>query len=56
MDSYIRKCRTACDAIEVQIEHKDGRRRVGIDHIGSDYDDAELELLVEEDRRCLNEE
>lgn len=45
--SYIRKVPTASGAQAVQIVHKQGRRVVGVDHIGSAHDEAQLALLME---------
>jgi hypothetical protein len=39
----------------VQIVHKQGRRVVGIDHIGSAHDEAQLALLMEIARQRLHE-
>ena len=55
MREYIRTVRTASGATAVQIERRDGRRRVGIEHIGSAHDEAELEALKAEARRRMNE-
>jgi hypothetical protein len=43
--SFIRDVPTASGARAVQIVHKQGRRVVGIDHIGSAHDDAELAAM-----------
>ncbi|MBL0888425.1 hypothetical protein HGK34_19415, partial [Myceligenerans sp. I2] len=43
--SFIRDVPTASGARAVQIVHKQGRAVVGIDHIGSAHDDAELAAL-----------
>jgi len=43
--SFVRKVPTASGARAVQIVHKQGRRVVGIEHIGSAHDDAELAVL-----------
>lgn len=55
MRSYIRKVKTSSGAIAVQIEHKRGRERVGIDHVGSAHTDAELEVLLSVARERLRE-
>ncbi|MBS4008105.1 MAG: IS1634 family transposase [Clostridium sp.] len=46
MTSFIRKVKTKSGAIAVQIEHKQGRKRVGITHIGSAHNEAELDVLI----------
>ena len=43
----MRKVKTASGATAVQIVHKRGKQRLGIDHIGSAHDQAELELLLQ---------
>jgi hypothetical protein len=53
--SFIRKVPTASGARAVQIVHKQGRRVVGIDHIGSAHDEAQLALLLEIARQRLHE-
>lgn len=55
MTSFIRKVPTASGARAVQIVHKQGRRLVGIEHIGSAHDDAALALLLEMARQRLHE-
>ncbi|TCN36711.1 hypothetical protein EV644_113180 [Kribbella orskensis] len=55
MASFIRKVPTASGARAVQIVHKLGRRVVGIDHIGSAHDEAQLALLMEIARQRLHE-
>jgi hypothetical protein len=44
--SFVRRVKTASGATAVQIVHKRGRDVVGIDHIGSAHDDAQLALLL----------
>jgi len=51
----VRKVKTASGATAVQIVHKRGKRRLGIDHIGSAHDQAELELLLQVARQRLVE-
>jgi len=46
MKKYIRKVKTKSGATAVQIEYKQGRKRVGIKHIGSARDEAEIETLI----------
>ena len=55
MASFIRKVPTASGARAVQIVHKRGRRVVGIEHIGSAHDDAQLAVLMEVARQRLHE-
>ena len=55
MTSFIRKVKTKSGAIAVQIEHKQGRKRVGITHIGSAHNEAELEVLISLAHEKLNE-
>jgi Transposase DDE domain len=45
--SFVRRVKTASGATAVQIVHKRGRRVLGIDHVGSARDPAELALLLE---------
>jgi hypothetical protein len=45
MPAYIRKIKSRNGAISVQIEYKRGRERIGITHIGTAHNDAELKLL-----------
>jgi len=45
MTNYIRKVKTKSGGTAVQIEHKDGRTRTGITHIGTAHSDTELSLL-----------
>lgn len=52
--SYIRKVPTASGARAVQIVHKQGRRVVGVDHVGSAHDQARLVLLMEIARQKLH--
>ena len=54
MASFIRKVPTASGARAVQIVHKQGRRVLGIEHIGSAHDDAELAVLMEISRQQLH--
>jgi hypothetical protein len=54
--SFIRRVPTASGARAVQIVHKQGRRLVGIEHIGSAHTDAELALLSEIARQRLHED
>lgn len=49
----MRKVKTASGATAVQIVHKRGKQRLGIDHIGSAHDQAELELLLQVARERL---
>lgn len=53
MGSFVRRVRTASGATAVQIVHKRGRRVVGIDHIGSAHDEAQLGLLLHAARERL---
>lgn len=50
----MRKVPTASGARAVQIVHKQGRQVVGIEHIGSAHDDAQLALLLEIARQRLH--
>lgn len=52
--SFIRKVPTASGARAVQIVHKRGREVVGIEHIGSAHDGAQLALLSEIARQRLH--
>jgi hypothetical protein len=45
--SFVRRVKTGSGAIAVQIVHKRGRVVLGIDHLGSARDPAELALLLE---------
>lgn len=45
MPAYIRRVKSKSGAISVQIEYKRGRERIGIKHIGTAHNDAELKLL-----------
>lgn len=54
MASFIRKVPTGSGAQAVQILHKRGRQIVGIEHIGSAHDDAELAVLMEVARQRLH--
>ncbi|SDB80398.1 Transposase DDE domain-containing protein [Raineyella antarctica] len=49
----MRKVKTASGATAVQIVHKRGKQRLGIDHIGSAHDQGELELLLQVARERL---
>ena len=53
MASFIRKVPTGSGARAVQVVHKQGREVVGIDHIGSAHDDAQLAVLMEVARQRL---
>ena len=53
MASFIRKVPTASGARAVQVVHKQGRQVVGIEHIGSAHDDAQLAVLMEVARARL---
>lgn len=55
MTYFIRKVKTKSGAIAVQIEHKQGRKRVGITHIGSAHNEAELEVLIALAHEKLNQ-
>jgi len=46
MTSFIRKVKTKSGATAVQIEHKHGRQRIGITHIGSAHNETELKALL----------
>lgn len=46
MTSFIRTVKTKSGATAVQIEYKHGRERIGIKHIGSAHNEAELEVLL----------
>jgi transposase len=50
---FVRKVPTASGARAVQIVHKQGRAVVGIEHIGSAHDEAQLALLMEIARQRL---
>jgi transposase len=52
--SFVRKVPTASGAQAVQIVHKRGRAVVGIEHIGSGHDEAQLALLMEIARQRLH--
>jgi hypothetical protein len=52
--SFIRNVPTASGARAVQIVHKRGRRVVGIEHIGSAHDHAQLAVLMEIARQQLH--
>jgi transposase len=54
--SFVRRVRTGSGATAVQIVHKRGRRVVGIEHIGSAHDEAQLELLLHAARERLHAE
>ncbi len=55
MTNFIRKVKTKSGATAVQIVHKQGRQRVGITHIGSAHNEAELELLISLAHKKMNE-
>lgn len=46
MGSFVRRVTTASGATAVQIVHKKGRTVLGIEHIGSAHDDAQLGALL----------
>ena len=46
MSTFIRKVKTKSGATAVQIVHKEGREVIGIKHIGSAHNEAELALLL----------
>jgi hypothetical protein len=50
---FVRRVRTASGATAVQIVHKRGRTVLGIDHIGSAHDEAQLAMLLETARARL---
>lgn len=54
MASYVRKVPTASGARAVQILHKEGRRLVRVEHIGSARDDTTLAVLMEVARQRLH--
>ena len=54
MGSFVRRVRTASGATAVQIVHKRGRTVLGIDHIGSAHDEAQLAMLLETARARLH--
>jgi hypothetical protein len=43
---FVRKVRTASGAVAVQVVTKQGRRVLGIEHVGSAHTDEDLALLV----------
>lgn len=49
----MRKVKTASGATAVQIVHKTGSRRDGIDHVGSAHTDADLHVLLATAHRQL---
>lgn len=53
MGSFVRKAKTASGATAVQIVHKTGSRRDGIEHIGSAHTDADLHVLLAAAHRRL---
>ena len=55
MKSYIRKIKTKSGATAIQIEDKQGRKRVGLTHVGSAHSNAELELLITRAREIIND-
>lgn len=54
MSSYLRKVRTACGAVAVQIAVKGGRRDKVLAHLVSAHNDAEIAALVEVGRQRLH--
>ncbi len=50
----MRRVKTASGATAVQIVHKRGRDVIGIDHIGSAHDDAQLALLLHTARERMH--
>jgi hypothetical protein len=54
MGSFVRRVRTASGATAVQIVHKRGRAVLGIDHIGSAHDEAQLAMLLQTARARLH--
>lgn len=55
MRNYIRKVKSKSGATAVQIEHKRGRERIGITHIGSAHNEAELKVLLEIAHKKMHE-
>lgn len=55
MASFIRKVKTKSGATAVQIEHKHGRERIGITHIGSAHNETELKALLAIAHEKMNE-
>ncbi|NLM20723.1 MAG: IS1634 family transposase [Peptococcaceae bacterium] len=55
MTSHIRKVKTKSGATAVQIEHKHGRKRIGITHIGSAHNETELKALLALAHEKMNE-
>lgn len=53
MGSFVRKVKTGSGATAVQIVHKTGSRRDGIEHIGSAHTDADLHVLLATAHRRL---
>ncbi len=47
MGSFVRRATTASGATAVQIVHKKGRTVLGIEHIGSAHDEAQLAVLLQ---------
>ena len=56
MGSFVRRVTTGSGATAVQIVHKRARRVVGIDHIGSAYDEERLALLMQTAAQRLHAE
>lgn len=54
MALFVRKVPTASGARAVQIVHKQGRKVVGIEHIGSAHDEAQMAVLLEVARQRLH--
>jgi hypothetical protein len=52
--SFVRRVKTASGATAVQIVHKRGRTVLGIEHVGSAHDDAQLAMLLETAQARLN--
>jgi len=55
MRAYVRKVKSKSGATSVQVEYKRGRERVGITHIGTAHNDAELKLLCALAREKIHE-
>ena len=51
---FVRRVRTASGATAVQIVHKRGRTVLGIEHIGSAHDEAQLAILLQTARARLH--
>lgn len=52
--SFVRKVKTGSGATAVQVVHKQGRRVVGIEHLGSAHDDKQLAGLLAAARQRLH--